>query len=211
MPLKLNGPAPIVAVSLAALMALTACQGPSSPSPSPSTTVSSASPTPAASKPTPASSTGPARNIPAPELPEAATKETDEGLTAFANYWIELLSYGYQTGDLKEFDKITKPGCETCSNITSDIKATYSKKGWIVGGESSFVDFNAAKGKFAADVSGLYSRLTKVQQNAATEFDSKGKVVESAPAKPAGDELFIVYASYESGRWILYDFGRRGN
>ncbi|MFP5313120.1 MAG: DUF6318 family protein, partial [Actinomycetes bacterium] len=62
----------------------------------------SATPTPTPSAVyKPADATGPAQNVPVPVLPEVAKTETKEGLEAFAKYWYELLSYGYESGDTK--------------------------------------------------------------------------------------------------------------
>ncbi len=95
---------------LAALLFTSACAGvdagqgtPSSAAPqSPSESASAtASATPTASAIyKPADASGKAQNVPVPVLPEAAKAETKEGLEAFARYWFELLSYGYETGDV---------------------------------------------------------------------------------------------------------------
>ena len=96
-----------IAVVVAAALALSGCNSGGDPnsggtiSPASTATESvspSASPTPtptAAYKP--ADAAGPAQNVPVPVLPEVAKTETKEGLEAFARYWFELLSYGYET------------------------------------------------------------------------------------------------------------------
>ncbi len=68
------------------------------------------SPTPTASY-KPADASGRAQNVPVPVLPDAAKAETKEGLEAFARYWFQLLSYGYETGDVSRIVEITSPAC----------------------------------------------------------------------------------------------------
>ena len=207
MTLKLHRLAPIAAASLAALLALTACQGSAAPSPSPSATSSSASPTPDASKPTPASSNGPARNIPVPELPEAATKETKEGLRAFANYWLSLMNYGFITGDYGPVNKLTSSACGTCANVQKGVSEAYKAGGWFVGGELAIKSYSDS---FRADVNDTYGPLMRISQNSRAKYDKTGKLLEKHAADAGEKNVYVLYSRFQNGAWRVADFGLPG-
>jgi Family of unknown function (DUF6318) len=205
--LNLHRLAPIAAASFAGLLVLTACQGPSSPAPSSSPATSQASPTPDASKPTPASSTGPARNIPVPELPEAATKETKEGLRAFADYWLSLMNYGYQTGDYAPVNKLTASGCKTCINVQKGVAETYKAGGWFVGGELTIKSYSDS---FRPDINDTYGPLMRVSQNSRAKYDKTGKLLEKHSADTGEKNIYVLYSRFQNGAWRVADFGLPG-
>src|SRR6476661_2085221 len=133
---SLSGPWRACAVAWVSisLMSATACSGGGTPPPgsppaasqSPSGPATpSATPTPTASY-KPADATGRAQNVPVPELPEAAKAETKEGAMAFASYWFSLLSYGYESGELKILETVTSSACEACEKAKSVIQAWHS-------------------------------------------------------------------------------------
>lgn len=133
---------PLVVVAAAAV-ALSGCNSGSDPnstgtSPSVSATESvtpSATPTPtptAAYKP--ADATGPAQNVPVPVLPEVAKTETKEGLEAFVGYWYAALSYAYETGDTRNLEGLSGPGCVFCAGLGDGVKEAFEGGRWITGG-----------------------------------------------------------------------------
>src|SRR6478609_3983585 len=128
------------ALLTAAVLTGTACtSGQASPGATPSggspATSSSATPT---STPTasykPADASGKAQNVPVPVLPEAAKAETKEGLEAFAKYWFEVLSYGYETGDVSRLDAMTSSDCQACAKAKQVISGWHSDGRWLAGG-----------------------------------------------------------------------------
>src|SRR6476661_3477074 len=132
------------ALLTAAVLTGTACtSGQASPGATPSSgspaTSSSASPTPTPT-PTasykPADASGRAQNVPIPVLPEAAKAETKEGLEAFARYWFELLSYGYETGDTSRLDDFTSTECRACEQAKTVITGWHTDGRWLVGGRT---------------------------------------------------------------------------
>lgn len=203
MTLKLHRLAPIAAASIAGLLALTACQGPSSPAPSPSPSTSSASPTPDASKPTPASSTGPARNIPVPELPEAAKANTKAGFEAFARHWTALMSYAYETGDLKPVRSLSGPVCSSCITIGRDAENINSKGQWAVGGKIAVTTFST---DFVPNIDGSVSAFVGFQQAKTMVYSAEGKLVQTIPANEPPAPLEMI-AKFEKGAWKALDLG----
>src|SRR5437899_770958 len=85
--------------ALLALLLLSACGSSPGTGAAPSVTASPSPPPSVDSRPTPASSKGPARNVPKPELPEAAKQNTKEGFAAFTQYWFDTIAYSLETAD----------------------------------------------------------------------------------------------------------------
>jgi hypothetical protein len=69
----------------------------------------------------PADAKGRAQNVPVPVKPAVADKNTKEGLEAFARYWYALLNYGFETGNLTPWTKLTSGSCEFCNLIKKSI------------------------------------------------------------------------------------------
>ncbi len=120
---------------------LVACgTGPAGPSPSPPRTTpasATASPSPSAvAKPVyrPATATSKALNVPVPAMPKAAKKETPEGAKAFVRYWVNLMSYIYETGDSRPLDGLWSSSCVVCRTIPESLTNVYAT-GWIIGGK----------------------------------------------------------------------------
>lgn len=137
-----------LALCAAAALLLTGCTGGGGEeSPSPTTSQSSSSapsgtesaggtsgpatPTESAA-PEPATSTSPAKNIPAPEMPEAMKKNDQAGLEAALEYWWETEHYAKSTGDVAPMDEVSEPGCEICDHIIENWPAVYEAGGWAV-------------------------------------------------------------------------------
>lgn len=83
----------------------------------------------------PADASGPAQNVPVPALPEVAKTETKEGAEAFAKYWFQLLSYGYETGDTERLSALSGPDCLFCKGLVDNIETAWSDGKWISGGQ----------------------------------------------------------------------------
>lgn len=127
---------------LLSCVSLVACgTGPAGPSPSPPPTTpasATASPLPSAvAKPVykPATATSKALNVPVPVMPEAAKKETPEGAKAFVEYWVAMLSYAYETGDVTTLKKLSTSACNGCQASIASIERAYSNGGWLEGGQ----------------------------------------------------------------------------
>lgn len=194
------------AVVAALLMSVTCCSGggtepkasPSTETQSPTASAApSATPTPTASY-KPADAAGPAQNVPVPVLPEAAKAETKEGLEAFARYWFQLLSYGYETGDTSRLSSVTSPGCELCVNVTRAITANYDGEKWLAGGRVETPSVNTT---YVAQPDGQYQVTVQVQQTPITYFGPGGS--EFRKQTPTSDTGNVLIAGFQSGAWRL--------
>ena len=130
--------------AVAAALILAGCAGgaPADPGAVSSTPTGSATSSPPSSPtPTPtavykpADASGPAQNVPVPVLPEVAKTETKEGLEAFAKYWFELLSYGYETGDVEPLKAVSGPDCAFCNGLIRNVSDAWADGQWISGGK----------------------------------------------------------------------------
>lgn len=193
---------------LAALLLLpsTACTGggstpgataaPEPPGPTASPTPS-ATPTPTASY-KPADASGRAENVPVPVLPEAAKAETKEGLEAFARYWFQLLSYGYETGDAGPINAITSTGCQSCEFAKKVLTGWNSDGRWLVGGN---VETPSVSTTFRVAPDGNYQVAIQVSQQALSYYNSDGSL-DSTDAKP-DDTGNLMLAVFKNGAWYV--------
>ncbi|WP_415857369.1 DUF6318 family protein, partial [Sinomonas sp. G460-2] len=116
--------------------------GTSSSGPSVLSGSSSAPPTPD-SRPTPASSRGPARNLPKPVLPEAAKQNTKEGFAAFTQYWLNTVTYAFETGDAKPLTDTSDKSCKVCERFVQDSETLHGRSGWSIGPTWTVQDFSS--------------------------------------------------------------------
>jgi hypothetical protein len=192
------------AVAAAALM-LAGCAGgaPADPgtvsaTPAESATSSpSATPTPTPSAVyKPADASGPAQNVPVPVLPEVAKTETKEGAEAFARYWFELLSYGYETGDTERLSALSGPNCVFCMGLVDNIKTAWSDGKWISGGhiETPAVTADAPAGE-ATRVT-----LQVIQKELVIHNPDGSPFQEPTAATNSGSQAV---ATFEGGDWTI--------
>lgn len=84
----------------------------------------------------PATAKGPARNVPVPEMPQEATKNTESGAAAFAEYYLDLINFVVETNDAGPIKPVTTRQCEYCGESLIDAAALGQKLGvWQVGGQ----------------------------------------------------------------------------
>ena len=80
----------------------------------------------------PASEDGPAENVPEPRLPEAVTKNTEEGATATLNYFWEAVDYARLTGDTEPLSLVSHEKCEFCGDHIEGWQTRYANGDWAV-------------------------------------------------------------------------------
>lgn len=189
-------------------LALSGCAGGNSPGPG-STSSQVAAETPTASvtatpTPTPsavykpADATGPAQNVPVPVLPDVAKTETKEGLEAFAKYWFQLLSYGYETGDTKPLSALTSPECTMCERAKEVQQGWHQGGRWLAGGRVSTPSTSTT---FVVAPDGNYQVAVQVSQEALSYYNSDKTLDETEP-KPA-DSGNLMLAVFREGSWFV--------
>ena len=195
------------ALFVAAALGLTGCAGgapadPGTTSPAATdgaTSTPSATPTPtpgAVYKPADAS--GPAQNVPVPVLPEVAKTETKEGLEAFAKYWFQLLSYGYETGDTKALSALTSPDCTMCERAKQVQEGWHEGGRWLAGGRITTPSIST---KFVVAPDGNYQVAVQVSQEALSYYNPDNSLDSSDP-KPA-DSGSLMLVVFREGSWFV--------
>ncbi|MCU1520891.1 MAG: hypothetical protein JWN19_1276 [Arthrobacter sp.] len=199
------------ALVAALLMSATACSGggaqpPASPmaetqSPSAASTPS-ATPTPTQSY-KPADASGRAQNVPVPVLPEVAKSETKEGLEAFARYWFQLLSYGYETGDTTLIKTVTAPTCAPCAEAAKEIQDWHQAGRWLVGGQ---ITTPAVETTFSIGADGAYKVAVQAHQAPLTYVRADGTVAQEGQEKDDTGNLLLI--AYRNHAWHVDDVGK---
>ncbi len=189
-------------LALASALALSACGGNAQPS-APGTPIATetASPTPTVdTRPTPANSTGPGRNIPKPELPEAAKQNTKEGFEAFTQYWFDTAAYSLATGDKTALEAISADDCKLCNGYIADV----ASGGWTVGitwTTSGFVS------DLTLDPLGQAVGYFMLDESPSQWYDATGKLTNDRSGVSNGRPKAI-YASFIDGAWMARQLGQ---
>ncbi|MGY3566062.1 DUF6318 family protein [Sinomonas sp. RB5] len=196
-------------LAFASALALSGCsggadaesQGPPTASPSASAT---ATPTPSVdSRPTPASSTGPARNLPKPEMPAAAKENTKAGFEAFTQYWLDTVTYAYETGDSAAITAVSDPGCKVCASMKKTVDSLYAGNGWSKGPKWTVSDFHST---MKIDPAGRAEGFYLVTEAPNQRFDASGRVTKDmkGTAEPAAQ---VIYGIFKAGEWKTAETG----
>ena len=176
-------------------------QGPPTASPSASAT---ATPTPTVdSRPTPASSTGPARNLPKPEMPAAAKENTKAGFEAFTQYWFDTVTYALETGDTAPLKAVSKPDCKICNGFAEEAQAAKKDGKWSMATKWTVKGFTST---LKLDPLGQAVGYFQISETASTEFGPDGKVLSHRDAE-SSTEPNAIYAVYDAGSWITAQAG----
>jgi predicted small secreted protein len=146
----------------------------------------------------PASASGRAQNVPVPVLPEVAKTETKEGLEAFARYWFELLSYGYETGDTAQISAITSTDCTMCERAKEVQQGWHSNGRWLEGGR---VFTPAVATSFLVAADGNYQVAVQVSQEALSYHNVDGSVDSTDPKTADSGSLMLVV--FKNGSWFV--------
>ncbi|WP_229232072.1 DUF6318 family protein [Sinomonas cyclohexanicum] len=192
--------------ALASVLGLTACgSGSAGPDAQGAASASaSGTPTPTVdSRPTPASSTGPARNLPKPELPAAARENTEAGFRAFTQYWFDTITYALETGDTEPLKAASKPDCKICNGYLDRAVKVSSGEGWESGPRWRVQDFRST---LKLDPLGQAIGYFLLDESASTRFGKAGEVLKSYEASSSTDPRAI-YAIHGPSGWMTTQAG----
>lgn len=195
------------AFAFAGALALTGCGGGLPQSASlgvgPSATASPSPTLSAARTYKPASTAGPAENVAFPTFPSVARTETKEGAEAFARYWVSLLNYGYETGDVDAFQRLAHASCPQCRQLTRFIQEWHADGGWLVGGKAAVP---VATTTFRKGADGNYQVALQIRYQALTRMRADGTVAQKSSRGP--DQGYLLIVRYQAGAWSAVELGR---
>jgi hypothetical protein len=187
---------------LVLLLALNACAVESPASSSAPSTTAAAPPTPDP-RPTPASSKGPARNLPRPVLPESAKQNTKEGFEAFRQYWLNSVTFAFESGDVEPLELASAPTCEVCGEFKTAALRLHDERGWAVGPKWTVQHFST---DMVADPERRFLGRYLGIESPSVDYNEGGSVRRAYPGEPSGTYQEI-YARYDSGAWITVETG----
>ena len=193
-----------VFLSLAGVVALSACSespdpganAAQSPSASASETASSPAPSPSPSATyKPASAEGPAENVPLPVMPEEAKVESKEGLIAFARHWYELVNYGYETGDPSPLKAVSGDNCAACTSYYSALEQGFAGEDWLAG---SLVEITSIGSEYVLTENGDYQVQIMFVQDPIEAYGPAGHYGDTGNRNPF---VQLMEASFKDGSW----------
>lgn len=202
----------IVSVIAALSVVLSGCQGSAAPGgssspPSTSSLTSAASIPSATQTPTappaykPADASGKAQNVPVPEKPALADENSKAGLEAFTKYWYELLSYGYETGDVSGTDELSSKGCQFCIGLGDGIREAWQDKRWIAGGK---IQSRAVNIQFVVGMTTQQITMQIIQEKIQIIRPDGTLLQDPTPQTNVASQ---VVADFDGTRWIVVDLG----
>lgn len=148
----------------------------------------------------PADASGPAQNVPVPVLPEVAKTETKEGAEAFVRFWYENLSFGYETGDTRNVERISGPECVFCTGLRDGIAEAWSEGRWISGGKIEIPAVTATVEQGAEP----YAVVQVIQSTIEIRNPDGTLLQKPTPATNSGSRAGLTFGS--SG-WMMTDLG----
>lgn len=148
-------------------------------------------------RPAAASSEGPAQNVRVPQESEPLSEKSDEGLKAFAYYWVANNSYAQQTGKTGKLQELSAEDCSYCTNEIEMINKVYKDGGWMAGGDPRVTNIypEVAKGENTG------TALIEYSETGATIFNSEGK--QTSTVEPKDPTVLTVKASFADGAWTM--------
>ncbi|WP_188666737.1 DUF6318 family protein [Tersicoccus solisilvae] len=137
-------------------------------------------------------------------MPAAAKQKTEAGLLAYSKYWVDALSYAYETDDISPAQAATSRACVDCTALYDAFTKSVPKDGWGAGGkitsELQLVD------RLVPDINGNYVVMARLTQQPYTVFDSVG--VPKARNPNVARYSLLLYANFVNGRWGLMNYDR---
>ena len=141
-----------------------------------------------------------ASTYPLPELPQAATENSERGAEAAAEHYLALLVYAWNTGDTTPLANMSDPNSEFASSYLRDIDNTY-QSGWAYGNETRVVHVlrlepvPAGEGNVQPNTIGV--KLQIVSSDGVTCRGQKITVKEEEYTS-----TLSLFMTWKDGRWI---------
>ena len=135
-----------------------------------------------------------------PELPQAATENSERGAEAAAEHYLALLVYAWNTGDTTPLANMSDPNSEFASSYLRDIDNTY-QSGWAYGNETRVVHVlrlepvPAGEGNVQPNTIGV--KLQIVSSDGVTCRGQKITVKEEEYTS-----TLSLFMTWKDGRWI---------
>ncbi|VXB31802.1 DUF6318 family protein [Citricoccus sp. K5] len=154
----------------------------------------------------PATETSPAKNVPVPEMPEAAKEPTQEGLEAAVEYWWEADNYLKLTGDSEALERVSTADCKLCNDLIDRWSEIYKLGGWAESGQAEInvqfttIDDGGSGGTGAMEVSEAPGQIYRPDG----ELGATGEGTSKIPW------TFSAFFNENDRSWKIDDLGAQG-
>lgn len=142
--------------------------------------------------------------MPVPEKPALADENSKEGLESFTKYWYELLSYGYETGDVDQYSAYVSSECTFCLSLADGVSQSYIKGRWLGGGKirAENVDprFEASKANQMV--------IAQVLHDPVDYFNADG--TKGRESSTGSNAATVIVASYSGDSWVVSELSLVG-
>ncbi|WP_432511929.1 DUF6318 family protein [Kineococcus sp. SYSU DK001] len=140
------------------------------------------------------------RDLPAPELSGLATQFSREGASAFASYYIKVLNYSRNTGDVELLTSISDVDCAGCADDVDDVSTFLAEGLSHVGLETQFIgthylSWEEEIGEVQMDVYASRPPHTIVDRFGHTTDEVEG----------IGETPFFLWLKWVDGRWVVWE------
>ncbi|WP_422936581.1 DUF6318 family protein [Sinomonas sp. P47F7] len=136
-------------------------------------------------------------------MPEAAKHNTKEGFAAFTQYWLNTVTYAFETGDAKPLTDVSDKSCRVCERFLQDSETLHSRSGWSVGPRWTVQDFSSDMTTDPHER--VLGRFLGVE-SPSTEYTSDSVIGRAFPGEPSGTWQEI-YAVFGASGWTVAETG----
>jgi hypothetical protein len=152
----------------------------------------------------PVATTSPSPTPEAPELPAAARENTKAGAVAFAHHYIDVVNYVRRGGSVQKLLRLSSTTCESCDAIVQVAADTYSRGGYIRGGDWTVRGTSA----FPAGNSSVWQVVTELQVAKQTYQPREGAEVERRRSERA---TLVFTIERPRSTWTVATLERQSN
>ena len=171
-----------------------------SSSTSTSTTTSTSGSSRSSPSPTPTtrSSNSPAEPAQPPAMPALAKDDSRAGAKAFVRYYVDIINYGYLSGDATALLKLGAKTCAVCSALARNVDQISNRGGEQVGGQWSVKTLNP----IASGSESLEIFIAKVEV-----AKGRSRATRTSPAKPIkpSASFYEIHVSWTGSSWTTQD------
>lgn len=139
-----------------------------------------------------------------PEYPKGINQFTEDNAIKFVEFFLDVLEYSTNTGDLQPLDEYSLEECTSCNDWRDEVRKTYSDGGKFEG--YSLIPTQQEYSELARNADTIVFSL-ELEISDYSTFDSTGSLVEKYPRTIKARDFALTFFE---GTWGVFDFGRFG-
>lgn len=140
------------------------------------------------------------RDLPRPDLSDVGKTFTEDGASTFANYYVRVLNYSRNTGDVELLKSISDAGCSGCDYDVSHVQGMLQHGYSHMGLETQFVGTtNLAWHPETHEI-----QMDVIVNRPPHEIvDASGAEIEQVPGLT--EAQFFLWLRWSGDRWIVWE------